>query len=140
MATFDKNTKSNRLLQSLRYTIADNDSQEAFSRVLDLNASEIYTQQGLLPTSSLPYSASSQDREIVSSSLANPSFTPEVAIAIYYYKLELTPGETQTSGKYQTWFTLDPASSTVDPQIISGSQLTNWISNKYIDPNPNIKS
>jgi hypothetical protein len=137
MATFNKDTKSNRILQSKRYTIADEDSQEAFSKVLDLNAAEIYTQQNLLPTSSLPYSGSGQDGELVSSSLADPSFTPEISIAKYYYRLELTPGNATIVGggnKYQTWFTLSPPSANVDPQIISASQLTNWVSNKYLAP------
>ena len=59
---FSKETKSNRLLQSRRFTqTALGDSQEAFTRVLDLGSSEIYTQTDLLPTSDLPFSASSQD-------------------------------------------------------------------------------
>ena len=49
---FSKEIKSNRLLQSRRFTQdALGDSQEAFTRVLDLNASEIYSQQNLIPTS-----------------------------------------------------------------------------------------
>ena len=55
---FDKNIKSNRLLQSKRYTEAGDDSQEAFTSVLDINSGEIYTQQNLIPTSSIPYSGS----------------------------------------------------------------------------------
>ena len=60
MATFQSSSKSNRLLQSKRYTVADFDGQEAYTSVLDINASEIFTQQSSLPTSSLPYSGSSQ--------------------------------------------------------------------------------
>ena len=46
--------KSNRLLGGRRYTSADlNTSQEAFTEVLDLRASEIYTQGHLVPSLSL---------------------------------------------------------------------------------------
>jgi len=43
--------KSNRLLSSRRFTSADlNTAQEAFTEVLDLQASEIYTQGNLIPS------------------------------------------------------------------------------------------
>jgi hypothetical protein len=58
---FSKEIKSNRILQGRRYTQALTDGNEAFTQVLDLSANEIYSQQNLLPTSSLPYSGSSQD-------------------------------------------------------------------------------
>ena len=47
MATFSKEIKSNRLLQSRRYTRASLDSQEAFDKVIDLSADEIYSQANL---------------------------------------------------------------------------------------------
>ena len=134
MANLNKETKSNRLLQSLRYTIAIGDGQEAFTNVLDLNATEIYTQEFLIPTSSLPYSQSSQDGEIVSSSIADPSYSPEVSILKYYWRLELTPSTIVTDGKSQTWFTLSPPQTNVNPQLVNSNQLTNWVSNKYYDP------
>ena len=59
MATFASASKSTRVLQSKRYTIADSDSQEAYTNVLDLNASEIYTQQNAITSSGIPYSGSS---------------------------------------------------------------------------------
>ena len=44
--------KSNRLLGGRRFTSADlNTSQEAFTEVLDLRASEIFTQGHLVPSS-----------------------------------------------------------------------------------------
>ena len=53
--------KSNRLLGGRRFTSADlNTSQEAFTEVLDLRASEIFTQGHLVPNSGLPFSGSSQ--------------------------------------------------------------------------------
>jgi hypothetical protein len=125
MPNFSKDTKSNRLLQSRRYTIAEFDGQEAFSKVFDLNSSEIYINQGLIPTSSLPYSGSSQNRLYVTASGGGKN------ILQYYYRLPLTPGDAAEGGKYQTWFALDPSGSVVDLQIITGSQLVNFISNKY---------
>ncbi len=65
---FDKNIKSSRLLQSKRYTEATFDSQEAFTSVLDINANEIYTQQNLIPSSSIPYSGSASGFEHCTSS------------------------------------------------------------------------
>jgi hypothetical protein len=41
MAIFNKDTKSNRILQSKRYTIAQFDVAEAYTKVLDINSSEI---------------------------------------------------------------------------------------------------
>jgi hypothetical protein len=61
----DKTIKSNRLLQSRRYTQAAlTDAQEAFTSVLDINSKEIYAQVNLLPTASLPFSGSSQSGSI----------------------------------------------------------------------------
>ena len=62
---FSKTIKSNRLLQSLRYTMAAQDNQEAFTKVLDLNAGEIYTQENHIPSSSLPYSGSTQHLQFI---------------------------------------------------------------------------
>ena len=60
----DQTKKSNRLLGSRRFTSdALNTSQEAFQSVLDIRANEIYTEANLIPTSSLPFSGSSQHLE-----------------------------------------------------------------------------
>ena len=136
MATFSSASKSNRLLQSKRYTLADFDSQEAYTSVLDLNASEIFTQTEALPTSSLPYSGSSQDGNFITSG----SGANEVNIARYYYQLELTPTEVVTSGKLLTWFAISGSTSdigydnAVSPQVIQPTQMSSWISNKYLAP------
>ncbi|MDA8978431.1 hypothetical protein N9F67_01010, partial [bacterium] len=128
MATFNKDTKSNRLLQSKRYTVADFDSAEAYTSVLDLNASEVWTQQNLLPTSSLPYSGSAQNGSYITSG----SGAEEVNIAEFYWRIELSPTTVEVSSKLQTWFTVEANNGTsVDPQIIQPDQITNWISNKY---------
>ncbi len=138
MTTFSSASKSNRILQSKRYTIGQYDSQEAYTRVLDLNATEIYTQQDSLPSTSdtLPFSGSSQDSNFITSG----SGADEVNIARYYYRIELTPTTTVTSGKYLTWFAVSGSSSeigydnAVSPQVIEATQLVNWVSNKYIRP------
>ena len=136
MATFSSASKSNRLLQSKRYTLADFDSQEAYTNVLDLNASEIFTQTEALPTSSLPYSGSSQDSSFITSG----SGADEINIARYYYQIELSPTTVVTSGKYLTWFAISGSSSEigydnpVSPQEIQATQMINWVSNKYLAP------
>ena len=131
MTTFQSSSKSNRLLQSKRYTIADADVKEAYTRVLDLNATEIYTQEGAIPTSSagLPYSGSDGDLGLITSASSN--------IARYYYRMLLTPGAVVTSGKYQTWFAITGSngSDTISPQQIGSGQIVNWISNKYLVAN-----
>jgi len=125
MATFQSSSKSNRLLQSRRYTVAAFDSAEAFTSVLDINATEIYIQQDSLPTSSLPYSASAQDGLTIDSG--------SVPIARYYYRLRLTPTDVATSGRYQTWFAISGSDGTaVTPQTVQPNQLSQWISNKYL--------
>ena len=126
MTTFQSASKSNRLLQSKRYTIADADVKEAYTRVLDLNSEEIYIQQASLPTSSLglPYSGSAQNEGTILSGSQE--------VARYYYRIPLSPGSVNTSGRYQTWFTISGSSSAVSPQQIQDKQLVNWISNKYL--------
>ena len=57
MALIDSGSKSSRLLGSRRYTHNTyTTAQEAFTEVLDLGASEIYTQASKIPSSGLPYS------------------------------------------------------------------------------------
>jgi hypothetical protein len=128
---FNRETKSNRLLQSRRFTQdALGDAQEAFTRVLDLNATEIYSQQNLIPTSSLPYSGSSQNGEIVT--------VDNEQILKFWYRHRLTPSDTRNSGEtsYNTWFFLDPTSSVqftngVNPGVLQNSQQGSFISPKY---------
>ena len=60
MGLINSGSKSNRLLASRRFTSVDlNTSQEAFTSTLDIQASEVYTEANLIPTSSLPFSGSS---------------------------------------------------------------------------------
>jgi hypothetical protein len=124
MAIFDKTIKSNRLLQSKRYTRASADSQEAFTQVIDLGVDEIYSQTNLIPTSSIPYSSSAQDRQFV---LGTDGSTN---IAQYYYRLKLTPDDQGN----QSYFALSTPVTNADPQTVQTTQLTNWLSNKYVNP------
>lgn len=119
-------TKSSRLLQSRRYTqdqLLDN--QDAFTRVLDLNASEIYTDQVLIPSASLPFSGSSQNQSIYN--------VGGKSVLKYWYQLRLTPSATpDTDGGFATWFVQSTYSGDgADPQAILPAQLTNFISPKY---------
>ena len=119
-------TKSSRLLQSRRYTQNQlSDAQEAFTRVLDLNAQEIYTDQVLIPTASLPFSGSSQDQQTYSVN-GKP-------VLKYWYRLRLTPSATPDSDSgFATWFALSSYNGDgANPQEIQTTQLTNFISPKY---------
>ena len=110
----------------------DSDFQEAFTSVLDINSSEIYTKQASLPTSSLPYSGSSQNLQYITSGSSN--------IAQFWYRLEMSPSDTITSGKYLTWFTLSGSvedvgyESASSAQVIQANQMISFISNKYAQP------
>jgi hypothetical protein len=129
--TFNSGSKSNILLQSKRYT-GNPSNLEAYARVLDLNASEIYTQQSFLPTSSegLPYSGSAQDGEKILSG-SSP-------IACYYYRLPMTPSNVlnDSGNRRMAWFAVSGSDGSVaiTPQAIASNQLANWVSNKYITP------
>ena len=66
---YDKNIKSSRFLQSKRYTHNNLlDSQESFTSVLDLNSSEIYVDQSLIPSSNLPFNSDSDHLSVYSDS------------------------------------------------------------------------
>lgn len=110
----------------------DSDFQEAFTSVLDINSSEIYTKQASLPTSSLPYSGSSQNLQYISSGSSE--------IAQFWYRLEMSPSDTITSGKHLTWFALSGSVSDVgyesasSAQVIQANQMISFISNKYAQP------
>ena len=63
-------SKAIRLLGGRRYTSGDlTTGQEAFTSVLDVNASEVFSQQNLITGSSIPFSGSSQNGSIYSLSL-----------------------------------------------------------------------
>ena len=50
----DKIKKSNRLLQSKRYTMEQStDAQEVFTRTLDINAGDVYIRENFVPLKTL---------------------------------------------------------------------------------------
>ena len=127
----DKTKKSNRLLASRRYTMEQStDAQEAFTRVLDLNATEIYTQEAAIPSASLEYSGSSQDQQFVTSGSEN--------ILKYYHEFQLTPSNVVNGSKTEVFFFIsksghDP-NTAVTPQVIQDGQQGSFISPKYSIP------
>ena len=131
--TFSSSSKSNRLLQSLRYTMASQDNNEAFTNVLDLNATEVYTQQQYIPTSSLPYSSSAHHLGFITASIDGT----DTNIAQFYYEISMSRSEnTFANSKKEVWFAISgsgytPNDTGINSTIIHKNQLTNWISNKY---------
>ena len=120
MAQIDSASKSSRLLASRRYTHNPpilGTAQEAFTNVLDLNASEIYTETNLVPTSSLPFSGSTQH------------LATTMSVLKYYYRQRLTPSNTNN----EVWFFLNPVGSSdgIGAQLIDTNQQVNFISPKY---------
>ena len=122
MAKIDSGSKSSRLLASRRYTHDTlTSAQESFTNVLDLQASEIYTQASYIPSSGLPFSGSSQQgvTHTVSGS----------GVLKYWYRHKLTKSNTNN----EVWFFLDPTGSDsgIGAQLISDDQTVNFISPKY---------
>jgi len=120
----DKEKKSNRLLASRRYTHdAFTDAQESFTNVLDLQASEVYTQAHKIPSGSLPFSGSSQNGSFYTVNGDN--------ILRYYYRHKLTKSNLNN----EVWFFLNPTGSAsgIGAQLIDSNQQTSFISPKYSD-------
>jgi len=131
---FISSSFSNRKLQDRRYTTNQiGDAQEAFTSVLSIGSNEIFTDTRYIPTSSLPFSGSSQDGLIVSASVVDPSLSGEndLPIAKYWFQKKLTPGSTAVSNKYETWFFLTGSLSNTSEQLIHESQVTNFLSPKF---------
>ena len=118
----DQTKKSNILLGSRRFTSdALNTSQQAFQSVLDIRANEVYTEANLIPTSSLPFSGSSQQQSEFS--------TQGSTVLKYYFRQRLT----RSNVANDVFFFMFPTGSTggVTPQLIQDDQQTNFISPKY---------
>ena len=114
--------KSNRLLQSRRYTHDSlTDAQESFTSTLDINANEVYVDQALIPSASLPFSGSGQSGSIYSVGGQN--------VMKYYYRQPMTKSDLNN----EVWFFLDPTGSSagIGAQLIDGNQLGDFISPKY---------
>jgi len=122
MAKIDSGSKSSRLLASRRYTHDTyTTAQEAFTEVLDLGASEIYTQASKIPSSGLPFSGSSQSGSYYTVNNEN--------ILKYYYRHKLTKSNLNN----ETWFILGPTGSDsgIGAQLINDDQEVNFVSPKY---------
>jgi len=134
---FNKTLKSDRILQSRRFTQDKNpDSSEVFTRVLDLNASEIYAQQNLIPAVSLPFSASDQNGYYFTSAGQISTTSTGEDILRYRYRQRLTPSNTYNDGEgttQNTWFFLNTyaGDTGVSPGILQATQGVNFVSPKY---------
>jgi hypothetical protein len=125
----NKEIKSSRLLASRRYTHDTfSDGQESFTQTIDISAGEVFTDAGLIPTASLPFSGSTQNGSLIQSGSVN--------VAKYWYRQKLTRSDTVASGKSEVWFFLDPVGvdGGVGAQLIDANQKTNFISPKYSIP------
>ena len=122
MGFIDKTKKAIRLLVSRRYTHDTlTDAQEAFTSTFDINVSEIYADQNLIPSASLPFSGSSQKGSTYS--------TGGNSVLKYWYRQKLTKSNINN----EVWFFLNPTGSDdgVGAQLINTNQQTNFISPKY---------
>ena len=122
MGKIDSGSKSSRLLASRRYTHNTlTAAQESFTNVLDLQASEIYTQAGYIPSSGLPHSSSA---DIGATHTVSGS-----SVMKYWYRQKLTKSNTNN----EVWFFLNPTGSDsgIGAQLISSDQQTSFVSPKY---------
>ena len=122
MAAINNTYKSARLLQSRRYTHDTyTDAQEAFTSTLDINASEVYIDANLIPSSSLPFSGSGQNGNTYSVSGQD--------VVKYWYRQPLTKSDLNN----EVWFFLNPSGSNsgIGAQLIDANQQTNFVSPKY---------
>ena len=115
-------SKAIRLLGSRRYTSGDlTTAQESFTSVLDINASEIYSQQDKIPSTGLPFSGSADQYSVYQSGGEN--------ILKYWYRHPLTKSNVDRD----VWFFVNPSGSDdgITPQLIDSNQQTSFVSNKY---------
>ena len=115
-------SKAIRLLASRRFTSGDlTSAQESFTSVLDINASEIYSQQDRIPSTGLPFSGSADQYSVYQSGGEN--------ILKYWYRHPLTKSNVDRD----VWFFVNPSGSDdgITPQLIDSNQQTNFVSNKY---------
>ena len=122
MGLISELSKAIRLLGSRRYTSGDlTTAQESFTSVLDVNASEIYSQQDKIPSSGLPFSGSADQYSVYQSGGEN--------ILKYWYRHPLTKSNVDRD----VWFFVNPSGSDdgITPQLIDSNQQTSFVSNKY---------
>ena len=122
----DSIIKSSRFLQSRRYTHENiTDAQDVFDRVLDLSAAEIYSQQNLIPSSSVPVLTATGDTHSVDGE----------PILKYWKEHALTPSSVLgASNREEVWFFLETPETKTTPFEKNATQQGNFISNKYVIP------
>jgi hypothetical protein len=121
--SIDNSKKSPRLLQSRRYTHDTfTDAQEAFTSVLDINSDEVYIDQNLIPSSSIPYGTSGDNLSVYSSGGQQ--------VMKYYYRYKMTKSSTNS----EVWFFTTGTTAGIDAQLIESNQQKNFISPKYSIP------
>ena len=121
MGLIDNTKKALRLLLGRRFTSDDlNIQQEAFTSTLDISSADVYTEDYLIPSTGLPFSGSSQDKET------------QDGVIKYWYRQKLTKSNLDSD----VWFFLNPTGSNsgITPQIIQASQQSNFVSSKYSAP------
>ena len=122
MGLIDTTKKALRLLIGRRFTTGSlATGQEAFTSTIDIEAADVYSEANFIPSSGLPFSGSSQSGDIFTSGSKN--------ILKYYFRNKMTKHNIGND----VWFFLFPTGSNsgITPQIITGSQQTNFISPKY---------
>jgi len=132
----DLTKKSNRTLLNKRYTTdAFTDGQDAFTSVFDINSSEIYTQANLIPTSSLPFSGSSQNSYYFTTGSTVSATPTGNDVMRFWYRHALVKSDLATPLGEQVWMFISGSSTiSAGAQLITGSQQTNFISPKYSAP------
>ena len=124
--------KSNRILLGRRYTTdAYGDTQEAFTSVFDINSTEIFTQTSLIPTSSLPFSGSSQNGYYYTTSKTISATATGNDVMRYWYRHPLTRSALTGTG-IEVWLFISGSSPvSTNAAEIDPNQQTSFISPKY---------
>ena len=120
---FDLLTKVSRLVNGQRYTSTDlGSTQEAYQSSLQLGTAEIWAQDSLIPSSSLPFYTASALANLQTNGVLN-----------YWYKYPLTLDNSATASVSSVWFFTSPSGSSagIGGQLIDPGQKTNFISPKY---------
>lgn len=128
----DLTKKSNRTLLGKRYTTdAFTDGQDAFTSVFDINSSEVYTQANFIPSSSLPFSGSSQNSYYFTTGSTISTTPTGNDVLRYWYRHALTKSDLATVGKDVWMFISGSTSISTGAQLINANQQTNFLSPKY---------
>ena len=133
---FNNEQFSSRKLQGRRFTSdnAANSSVEAFTSTVDMQSYEVLTDDRYIPTSSLPFSGSSQDGYYYNTGSAIETAAGDHDVLRYWHQHKLTRGAA-TDDVDELYFFLsgEPSSATdtvASNQKVEATQQTNFISNK----------